>query len=147
MPVVLPGYLTVVEALDPIMAGLPGVIVAIDGRSGVGKTTLGRYLAWHFNVTLIETDLFLIPAEDYVIHLDDQLNRLIERRMSLRCPIIVEGVSMLQLLKRINRVPDFSIYVANPEHSRNAILESRLSHYEAAFAPSVKADVVVTLEH
>jgi uridine kinase len=147
MPVVLPGYLTVVEALDPIMEGLPGVIVAIDGRSGVGKTTLGRYLAWHFNVTLIETDLFLIPAEDYVIHLDDQLNRLIERRMSLRCPIIVEGVSMLQLLKRINRVPDFSIYVANPEPSRNAILGSWLSHYEAAFAPAVKADLVVTLEH
>ena len=65
MATVLPAYLKIVEALTPIMQGLPGMIVTIDGRDGVGKTTLGRYLAWHFNVTLIETDLFLIPAQDY----------------------------------------------------------------------------------
>ena len=37
---VLPSYLRVVEALTPIMRELPGVIVTIDGRDGVGKTTL-----------------------------------------------------------------------------------------------------------
>ena len=83
MPTVLPAYAEVVDALTPVMRGLPGVIVTIDGRDGVGKTTLGRYLAWHFNVTLIETDLFLIPAQDYLIHLDDQVNRSLttERRV------------------------------------------------------------------
>jgi len=135
-----------VEALDPIMQGLPGVIVTIDGRDGVGKTTLGRYLAWHFNVTLIETDLFLIPARDYLIHLDDQINRIIERRIMTPLPVIAEGISMLQLMKRINRVPDFSIYVVNPRHSGSKLLERRLSAYEAAFEPSAKASIVVTIE-
>jgi len=135
-----------VEALDPIMQGLPGVIVTIDGRDGVGKTTLGRYLAWHFNVTLIETDLFLIPARDYLIHLDDQINRIIERRITTPLPVIAEGISMLQLMKRINRVPDFSIYVVNPRHSGGKFLERRLSAYEAAFEPSAKASIVVTIE-
>ena len=147
MPAVLPAYLKVVEALTPIMRGLPGVIVTIDGRDGVGKTTFGRYLAWHFNVTLIETDLFLIPAQDYLIHLDDQINRIIERRITSPRPVIVEGISMLQLMKRINRVPDFSIYVTNAQHSSSRLLQKRLSAYEAAFAPSATANIVVEMAH
>ena len=147
MPTILPAYLKVVEGLTPLMHGLPGIIVTIDGRDGVGKTTLGRYLAWHFNVTLIETDLFLIPAQDYLIHLDDQVNRIIERRITIPRPVVVEGVAMRQLMKRINRVPNFSIYVTNPQQSSSRTLERRLSKYEAAFAPTENASIVVEVEH
>src|SRR5262245_65082282 len=122
MAAVLAGYATVVDALSPIMRNLPGVIVTIDGRSGVGKTTLGRYLAWHFNVTLIETDLFLIPAQDYVIYLDDQINRIVERRITRPLPVIIEGIAVLELMKRINRTPDFSIYVNHSAQSSSATL-------------------------
>ena len=147
VPTILPAYPQVVEALTPVMRGLPGVIVTIDGRDGVGKTTLGRYLAWHFNVTLLETDLFIIPAQDYVIHLDDQINRIIERRITSPRPVIVEGIAMLQLMKRINRVSDFSIYVTHPQHSSGKTLERRLSAYEASFAPTATASIVVEIEH
>ena len=129
------------------MRELPGVIVTIDGRDGVGKTTLGRYLAWHFNVTLIETDLFLIPAQDYLIHLDDQINRIIERRVMTPRPVIVEGVSMLQLMKRINREADFSIYVTNSRQSSGKVMDRRLSEYEATFAPLATANIEVEIEH
>ncbi len=121
--------------------------MTIDGRDGVGKTTLGRYLAWHFNVTLIETDLFLIPAQDYIIHLYDQINRIIERRISSSVPVVVEGVLMLELMKRINRVPDFSIYLTKPRQSRSRVVRQLLSAYEADFSPSAKADLVLKVEH
>jgi hypothetical protein len=49
-------------------------------------------------------------------------------------------------MKRIHRVPDFSIYVVNPRRSSSSILAQRLSAYEAAFAPSAKANIVVTAE-
>ena len=128
------------------MRGSPGVIVTIDGRFGVGKTTLGRYLAWHFNVSLIETDLFLIPAREHLIHLDDQINRIIERRITTPRPVIVEGISMLQIMQRINRIPDFSLYVADPLRSKRK-MDKRLASYEAAFSPSTTATMVVRIEH
>jgi len=147
MAAILPSYLQVVDALTPVMRGLPGVIVTIDGRDGVGKTTLGRYLAWHFNVTLIETDLFLIPAKDYLIHLDDQINRIIERRVTTPLPVIVEGVSILQLMRRINRVPAFKIHVSHPRHASGALMAKKLAAYEAAFSPMATADIAITVDY
>jgi uridine kinase len=146
MASVLPSYLQVVDTLWPIMHGPQGVIVTIDGRDGVGKTTLGRYLAWYFNVSLIETDLFLIPALDHFIYLDDQINRIIERRVTSHLPVVVEGIAMLQLMKRINRVPDFSIYVVNPQYSGSRVMDQRLSAYEAAYSPATMASATVKVE-
>lgn len=147
MPAILPAYLLVVDALAPTMRGLPGVIVTIDGRDRVGKTTLGRFLAWYFNVTLIETDLFLIPTQDFFIYLDDQINRIIERRIKSHLPVIVEGVSMLQIMKRLHRVPDFTIYVTNPRQSSGQAMARRLAEYEAEFLPSTTANLVIEVEY
>ena len=146
MPTVLPCYPQIVEALTPAIRDLPGAIVTIDGREGVGKTTLGRYLAWTFNVTLIETDLFLIPTRDYHIHLDDQVNRIIERRVTTPAPVIAEGIAILQLMKRIHRAPDFSIYLTRRGHESSKLLERRLSVYEAEYSPSASASIAVEVE-
>ena len=146
MPKILPSYLQVVTALTPVVRKSHGIVVTIDGRDGVGKTTLGRYLAWHFSMSLIETDLFLIPARDHLIHLDDQVNRIIERRVSSKLPVIVEGISILQLMKRIHRVSDFSIYVTNPRRPNDKAMDRRLSAYETAFSPSTIANIIVKVE-
>ena len=146
MPRILPSYLQVVTALTPVVRKAHGIIITIDGRDGVGKTTLGRYLAWHFSMSLIETDLFLIPARDHLIHLDDQVNRIIERRVSSKLPVIVEGISILQLMKRIHRVSDFSIYVTNPRRPNDKAMDRRLTAYETAFSPSTIANIVVKVE-
>jgi len=143
MPSVLPCYPMIVDALAPVLRARPDAIVTIDGREGVGKTTLGRYLAWTFNVTLVESDLFLIPASDYLIHLDDQVNRIVERRVSTPAPVIAEGIAMLQLMQRIHRVPAFSIWLSRPGHVSSPLLERRLAAYEAQYSPAARASLAV----
>lgn len=129
------------------MRGLPGVIVSIDGRDGVGKTTFGRYLAWHFNVSLIETDLFLVPNQGEPVYFYEQIDRIIEHRLSIPRPVIVEGITIRDILRRINRSADFAIYVTNSEQTSGPSLASRLSQYEAAHDPRAKANIVVEITH
>jgi len=52
---------------------------------------------------------------------------------------------MLALMKRINRVPDFSIYVTNPRHPGSKMLKEGLAAYEAEFSPATRANIVVTV--
>jgi shikimate kinase len=40
----------------------------------VGKTTLGRYLAWQFNISLVELDLFLIPNQGKLVYMNEALS-------------------------------------------------------------------------
>ena len=147
MPRILPGYEAAQLALTPILHDLPPRVVAIDGRDGVGKTTLGRYLAWFFNVSLIETDLFLLRGRGQLDYRYDEVARLINARLEKPRPVIVEGVAVLQLLMRINLAPDFLIYVHNPSESGSEGLSDELSEYESAFAPKAKANVVIALQH
>ena len=147
MPKILPGYGAALSALTPVLHDLPGRVVAIDGRDGVGKTTLGRYLAWHFNVSLIETDLFLVPNQSHLVYRDNEIGRLIYARLKKPRPVIIEGVSILRLLQRLNMPPDFLIYVRNPSKSGSRALADDLSDYNNTFMPEAKADVVLAIEY
>ena len=62
-----PEYVDAVSALKPVLANFQANIIAIGGHPSSGKTSLGRYLAWQFNVSLIETDLFLDDGEGKIV--------------------------------------------------------------------------------
>ena len=81
-------YETIVNALKPVLFQLNPKLVAIDGRYGTGKTTLGRYLSWRFNSTLIETDQYLSTgiAYDYV-----EIKRLITKRLDKKDQYLSKG--------------------------------------------------------
>ena len=147
MPRVLPGYQTAVAALSPVLHDLPGRVVAIDGRDGVGKTTLGRYLAWHFNVSLIETDLFLVPGRGRLVYRYDEIGRLIQARLRKPRPVLVEGVGILKALQELKVTADFLLYVQNLSEPGSEGLSEELANYERTFTPREKANVVVSLEH
>lgn len=154
-----PQYLKLVGTLKPVLHDLPGKIIAIDGRPGSGKTTLARYLAWRFNISLAETDLFLIRHTG-LTYRKDELDRVIEARLVKPRPIIVEGVAVLQLLEWLNRRPDYTVYVATEEAPRPSYgdhdnpdadlgyvspLDAALNEYDARYNPRSRADYIITL--
>ncbi len=108
-------YAKVVAALLPVLHDLPGKIIAIDGLPGVGKTTLGRFLACRFNVSLIETDLFLIEGKGRLVYRIDEIKRIIAKRVDriFPRPVIIEGATVLRMLADLKRKPDFVIYITN----------------------------------
>lgn len=144
-------YAPAVDALVPVLHHLPGKIVAIDGLPGVGKTSLGRYLAYRFNVSLVETDLFLIRNQGVMVYHEDWVNQIIGSRLDKsdaewRRPVIIEGSSVLRLLDNLGRRPDFIIHVTNDcAQESTGTLADDLKSYEAEYEPASKADVILSL--
>ncbi len=137
---------TAAMRLAPHLVNLPGKIVAIDGRCLAGKSTLGRFLAWYFNSTLIETDLFLKESGGLTYDIAE-IARIIDRRLAKPRPVFVEGIAILRLLQSIGHKPDLLVYVTNLTSPGSDCLDEVLSEYEAEFAPRSSADVVVELVH
>ena len=142
-------YEPAVKALKPELDNLPGKIVAISGLPGVGKTSLGRYLAYRFNVSLIETDLFLRRACEAMEHHEDMINQVIATRLDQddperQRPVVIEGANVLRLLDRLGRRPDFIIQVINGDApASNPRLARELECYEAEYTPASAADLVL----
>jgi glycerophosphoryl diester phosphodiesterase len=139
-------YAPAVDALKLVLENLPGKIVAIGGLPGVGKTTLARYLAYRFNVSMIETDMFLIRDQGVMKYHNDWINRVIASRIDRdddwQRPVIVEGATVLRLLDEIGRTADFFIHVTDEDapESRGS-LAADLKEYEAEYTPPLKANL------
>lgn len=145
MPIRPPEFDRVASILEPTLLGLPPKVVAIDGRSGIGKTTLGRFLAWYFNASLMELDLFL--AEGGLVHRESDIGRIIGQRLNGRRPIFVEGVKVLAVLEAVRKPHDFLIYVRNPKHPLGFGFGSELDQYERQYRPEQLADHIMECEH
>jgi hypothetical protein len=146
MAVHRPEYNRAVQVLTPLLRDFPGKIVGIDGRDGSGKTTLGRFLAWHFDVTLIETDPFREEGQ-HVAYRTGEVDRMITHRLARPRPVIVEGFELLRLFGKLNRSPDFLIYVRNTGLEGGHLHCAAISRYEVEFEPEKRADLVLELGH
>jgi hypothetical protein len=143
-------YAPVVEALTSVLHNLPGKIVSTDGLPGVGKTTLGRFLACRFNVSLIETDLYLIQGQGRMVYMNDEVGRIIARRVCEPSPrpVIVEGATILRLLDELKRPPDFAIYVTNEKAPENdGGLKEDLEKYEKEYSPRKRANLEIAIHY
>jgi hypothetical protein len=143
----LPQYKGVITALTPVLYDLPGKLIAIDGRSCVGKTTLGRYLAWQFNISLVESDLFLIPNQGKLVYINEALKHVITSRLRKPRPVIVEAVAVRRLLSNLELKPDYVIYVSSSDAPESRSLKDEIASYEADFKPATSADHVIDVAY
>jgi len=146
MPFRPPEFDSTAQQLAPHLANLPGKLIAIDGRDGAGKTTLGRFLAWYFNVALVETDLFLQEGA-VLTYRTEQIERLVAQRLAIPRPVIVEGITILKTLQSLGRTPDLLVYVTNSKNPGSDSFAKVFSEYEATFSPHSAAHVSVHLAH
>lgn len=144
MPIQPPEFYTVAKFLEPELGNLPRKLIAIDGRDGVGKTSLGRFLAWYFNITLIETDPFLKQNET-LSYKTECINKVIEFRLNKPRPVIIEGVCVLQLLSILERNHDILIYVTNSGKSGSEKLSEMMENYEIRYKPEKFANLQICL--
>ena len=126
MPIRPPEFDAVALWLEPILTNLPHKLIVVTGPMGAGKTTLSRFLAWYFNISLVETDHYLVPHKG-ITYEPYEVNRIIKHRHAIRRPVIVEGTATLPLLVEINRTPDAIIQVRNkPANRRPSSNEAKL---------------------
>lgn len=87
------------------------LLIGVDGREGVGKTSLSNWLAWQLGMPVIHLDLFLRQSEVLapVTRCTADLDRCIKARG--KRPFVVEGVLLLDALEEVERPADFLIFV------------------------------------
>jgi uridine kinase len=111
------------ELLDRIRQALTPnrlpLLIAIDGADGIGKSSLASWLAWQLGMPAIQLDLYLTSLQP-VQWLTADLRRAISHRLERGCPVIVDGVLVLDAVDQIGRNADFLVYVDGSGGSRLA---------------------------
>jgi hypothetical protein len=145
MPIRPPVFDEAAQKLAPLLANLPPKVVAVDGRSGAGKTTLARFLSWYFNSSLVELDLFL--AEGGLVRREADVERIVKFRLGLHLPVIVEGLLILDVLDSIGVKPDYTLYVRNADRPNGCGFARESAEYEKKRNILASSDHVVELHH
>lgn len=140
-------YKEVTEFLYPHLSNFQPKVVGIDGRDGAGKTTLGRYLSWYFNSSLIETDLFLSGNSPEITYELDCLLRVIRNRFEPPppLPLFIEGIKLLELVEQLPLPIDFNIYVTNSKFGGNQELANMLDVYDQKYKPKERAHLSISV--
>ena len=116
--------------LSELLLNLPPIIIGIDGLSGSGKTSYGRFLSYFYNVMLIESDAFVtgcILKQEYDF---ESIKRIIDNRLRHSRPVIIEGICIVDLLSKLNMKSGYLIRVVNLHQYENKALDKHVKEYE-----------------
>lgn len=132
------------DAIRASMGGWRRFVVTIDGVSGAGKSNLALYLGWQLDMPVVHTDMFFDLTQPGIRHRTDEMQRVVNSRLSLDRPVIIDGVMVLDSLERIQVVPDYSVWVRRTGHDGPADtkLGVATTDYQTRHSPSEKSDTI-----
>jgi len=119
-------------------------LIAVDGVDAAGKTNLARYLGWQLGMPTVETDLFLDTGRGGLNYRIEELNAILQRRLSRDRPVIVEGVRILRLLRQLGLTHDHLVWVEQEGHEASHSLGNDLATYDREFTPRSRANSIFT---
>jgi hypothetical protein len=114
---------------------LPAVI-GLDGMPGAGKSSLASWLAWQLGAKAVHLDLYVQRKGVPLSWRTEELSRVLDARLSLGRPVIVEGIMLLDALAQIGREPDFLAWI---EHEQPVERESQLSDHVLRYAERTRS--------
>jgi len=128
-------------------------IIAIDGRPNAGKSTFARFLSWKLEISLIETDVFLIPNQGTLKYETSLLEDVFKNQRKWEKSIIVEGTCILDLLIELKVPYNYHLLVTSEDNCScleiyekcKCILGNECNDYDEQFKPNENADLVVHL--
>lgn len=135
-----------IKQLQTILQPWRAYLIAVDGRDGVGKSPLSRYMAWKLEVPLVETDLYLANDDCNPAYHMRELKRVLQSRLNHNRPVIVEGIFIRRLLKSLDLTPDFVVHVTRPECEGSLAWEVEFLAYESEFQPESADQQISWLE-
>ena len=117
-------------------------IITVDGRLGVGKTTVAKLLSNHIDYDCLHLDNFITTRKgQFVNNLDfASLKAAVRER-----PIIIEGICLLAVLKKLNITADLDIFVKGLQAHRNELdknIFDEVDMYIHNYEPSNMAGVI-----
>jgi hypothetical protein len=134
----LPGYPELLEQVQKRLGpNRDPLLIAIDGRDGVGKSHLASWLSWQLGIPAVHLDLHLVRDSSPIQWRVGELKLIIQSRLEIARPIIVEGVMVLDALKQVGSPPDFQIYIRGKGGHG---LSNPLVEYESRQKPEDRAD-------
>lgn len=101
-----------IKSIENLSLKSPG-IVSIDGVDGVGKSTLACKVAEEMSLPCIEIDTFVQEQQGgYIDHIDyDRLSESIKQAIITNHVIILEGICVQQVLKKLSLNSYAKVYV------------------------------------
>jgi hypothetical protein len=120
------------------------VLIGLDGMPGVGKSSVASWLAWQLGAKAVHLDLYVEPKGFPLLWRTDDLTRVLEARLSLGRPVIIEGVALLDALAAVGRQPDFLAWIEReePVESGSQLSEYVLRYVERTESPQ-RSDLLV----
>jgi uridine kinase len=119
------------------------ILIGIDGVDGSGKSSVASWPSWQLQMPAIPLDVYLLRDSNPISWRFDDLARAVDgaQHVPRERPVIVEGVLLLRVLRKIGRAPDFLVYVEKDQHEMG--MEKQLESYLSIERPNERANYVL----